>query len=1049
MDDAGFRATVARINSAAAAAGRHGTAHHAANAAQAAAPGPAGEVHATAAARQVGRINEQKPGTFDKDGFAALLRSRIDAKAPRDPQEARDFPKSGKLGELKTELTGAARTSAADAGANLQDQAQAAPDQNGIEPKPVTPLPDPGATGQPGAAGEAAAGNLNAAQAAPKPLPDAAVSGEVTAAQQQLDDSYTQAGVTDRQLARANEPAFSQALANKQAAGRATAAVPGQYRAAEATVLAGSRAQAVAAAGQQVAAMGAVRGAQLAGVTGRQHGTMAADQAARAKVAADLEKIYADTSQAVKDRLAKLETDATAAFDTAATEAKQAFEDYVSDQLDDRYENPLTWAADKLTWGVPAAVQAIYDAGRARFIAAMDAAIDRVSGIVADGLNEAKQLAADGRKRVADAVAAQPLALRGVAADAARDIGAKFDALDQSVTAKRDQLVDVLAAKYTDAVKQLDDRIAQLQEEQKGWLARAYDKVAGVISTIIEMKNLLLKVLAKAVDTLEVIIADPIGFLRNLGSAIGQGVRNFAANILTHLKRGFFEWLFGEIAKAGITLPTSWDLKSIFGLVMEVLGLTWPQVRQIAVEVVGEPIVRTLEVAAEPIVAFVREGPAGAWNWIKEQLGNLKAMVIDQIQSWVITKVIKEGIEWVVSLLSPASAFIEACKKIYTVLEFIWTNGKRILEFVNSVVDSIAEIAAGSIGKAAAKVEESLAKAIPLTIAFLADLLDLGDLADTIKGIIAKIQQPVHAAVKWLITKAVALIKAAGKLLGFGKEDKEETKKSSHPIFESVRAELAKRLSESEDEEHIRAAAKDVLVEYQDKGLHGLEVKTQENQDLGVVAYGSDHETLESYEPKRRAIALTVTITLGEETTKAELSGHQPVTGTDVTWLPSVQDPRVKPTRREIGRRPVQGGVAKLSPQGKQLLVRTWNTGDMRRSHSNATHAERQFAEFFERNRKMIPRVISVELYLHALKDHGSSPCPMCAGALVDALGDLPKEGKVFITWDKGLYINPNENIQERDALGAVGLLKANQFKLFDNPPMEPPVKKPFQRVGR
>jgi hypothetical protein len=793
MDDAGFRATVARIDSAAAAARRHGTSHHAANAAQAAAPGPAGEVQATAAARQVGRIDEQKPGTFDKEGFAALLRSRIDAKAPRNPQEARDFPKSGKLGELKTEMTGAARTSAADAGADLQDQAQAAPDQGGIEPKPVTPLPDAGATGQPGAEGEAAAGNLDGAQAAPKPLPDAAVSGEVNAAQQQLDGNYAQAGVTDRQLARANDPAFSKALADKQAARRATAAVPGQYRAAEATVLAGSQAQAVATAGQQIAAMGVVRGAQLAGVTGRQHGTMAADQAARAKVAADLEKIYADTCKAVKERLAKLETDVTAAFDAAATEARQAFEDYVSDELDERYENPLTWAADKLTWGVPAEVQAIYDAGRARFIAAMDVAIDRVSGIVAEGLNEAKQLAAGGRKRVADAVAAQPVALRSVAADAARDIGAKFDELDHSVTAKRDQLVDVLAARYTDAVKQLDDRIAQLQEAQKGWLTRAYDAVAGVIATITEMKNLLLKVLAKAIDTIEVIIADPIAFLQNLASAIGQGVRNFAANILTHLKRGFFEWLFGELAEAGITLPASWDLKGIFGLVMQILGLTWPQVRRIAVEVVGEPIVRTLEVAAEPIIVFVREGPAGVWNWIKEQLSDLKAMVIDQIESWVITKVIKEGIEWVVSLLSPASAFIEACKKIYAVLEFIWTNGKRIIEFVNSVLDSIAEIAAGSTGKAAAKVEESLAKAIPLTIAFLADLLDLGDLADTIKGVIAKIQAPVHAAVKWLITKAVGLIKAAGKLLGFGKEDKDKRPHSDDPKKE---AKIAAALAE-------------------------------------------------------------------------------------------------------------------------------------------------------------------------------------------------------------------------------------------------------------
>jgi hypothetical protein len=151
-------------------------------------------------------------------------------------------------------------------------------------------------------------------------------------------------------------------------------------------------------------------------------------------------------------------------------------------------------------------------------------------------------------------------------------------------------------------------------------------------------------------------------------------------------------------------------------------------------------------------------------------------MVVDEIQNWIITSVIKAGITWLIGLLNPASAFIKACKAIYDILEFIWTRGKQILQFVSAVVDSIAEIAAGSLGKAAQKVEDALAKAIPVTIGFLASLLGVGDLSEKIKGVIEKIQQPVHAAVKWLITKAVALIKAAGKLLGFGKDDKEKAK---------------------------------------------------------------------------------------------------------------------------------------------------------------------------------------------------------------------------------------------------------------------------------
>ena len=985
------------------------------------------------------RIDEQHPKEFGKAGFADLLRSRIDAKAPKNPEEARDFPSSGKLGELKTEMTGAARTSAADAGADVRDQAQAAPDQSGIAPKPVTPLPETPAAPPPG--------DLNAAQAAPKPLPETEVSAGVNAQQRQLDDTYARAKITDDQLAKGNEPTFGKALADKQAAGQMAASAPAQYRATESTVVAGAQAQAVAAAQQQTAAMHGDRAALLGVVTGQQHGTMAADQASRAKVAADLEQIYATASKAVKERLDKLDKDVGDVFDAALADARQAFESYVQAGLDERYSDPLVWLEDKLTPGVPAPVQEIFNAGRAQFIAAMDVAIDHVSDLVADGLNEAKQLSADGRKQVSEAVGRLPLALRDVGREAAQSIGAKFDQLDQTITAKRDQLVDTLAAKYQDGLKQLDDRITALQKEHEGLLTAAYNSIAGVVTAILDMKNLLLKVLAKAIDTIEVIIADPIRFLGNLAEAVGQGVRNFAANILTHLKQGFFEWLFGEITKAGITLPKTWDLKGIFDLVMQILGLTWPAVRKIAVEVVGEPIVRTLEMAAEPIIAFVREGPAGVWNWIKEQLSNLKAMIVDEIQGWVITNVIKAGITWLIGLLNPASAFFKACKAIYDILQFIWTRGKQILEFVNAVVDSVAEIAAGSLGKAAQKVEDALAKAIPVTIGFLAGLLGLGDLSETIKAVIEKIQEPVHAAVKWLITKAVALIKAAGKLLGIGKKEEEKKKESAHPIFDSVKAELGERLGESEDKGHINSITKQLLVEYQDKGLHGLEALEQEDQGLTIVAYGSDHETLETFQPRGRSIAFKATIELSEATEIDELK-EQASRDPKVMQLWHAYDPFInQSTSDPYGRRrPKAAGVATSADQGKTLLVRTWNTGNERRKYSNYTHAEHQFAAFLERNPEIKKRISGVRLELLALKEHGSSPCYQCAVDLVTELGSLPK-GTASLSFEKGLYVNPDENIDIADARKALGKLRENGFLVSG--PEELPSEKPLERKGK
>ena len=74
---------------------------------------------------------------------------------------------------------------------------------------------------------------------------------------------------------------------------------------------------------------------------------------------------------------------------------------------------------------------------------------------------------------------------------------------------------------------------------------------------------------------------------------------------------------------------------------------------------------------------LVREGPAGLWEWIKEKLADLKSMVLDEIQGWLINNVIMAGITWVIGLLNPASAFFKACKAIYDIVMFFVERARR------------------------------------------------------------------------------------------------------------------------------------------------------------------------------------------------------------------------------------------------------------------------------------------------------------------------------------------------------------------------------------
>src|SRR5262249_6984517 len=108
--------------------------------------------------------------------------------------------------------------------------------------------------------------------------------------------------------------------------------------------------------------------------------------------------------------------------------------------------------------------------------------------------------------------------------------------------------------------------------------------------------------------------------------------------------------------------------------------------------------------------------------------------------------------------------------------------------------DSILSIAKGAIGGAAAYVEATLAKAVPLVISFLASLLGLGGISDKIRGIIEKIQEPVNEAIDWVIKKAVDMVKAVGKMLGFGKKDEKPDERTP----EQKQADLDAGLNEAD-----------------------------------------------------------------------------------------------------------------------------------------------------------------------------------------------------------------------------------------------------------
>jgi hypothetical protein len=531
----------------------------------------------------------------------------------------------------------------------------------------------------------------------------------------------------------------------------------------------------------------------------------------------------------------------------------------------------------------------------------MDTVIDEVVDAVERGITDARTIVAEGRQEITTYVESLPVALQQVGQEAASDIQSRFDELEQSIDARQGELIDSLARRYSEQVQALDSRIEELESEHASFVSRAWNAVKGVIEAIWRLKDLLLNVIARAASAIGDIITNPIGFLGNLVDGVRAGLDNFVSRIWDHLSRALQEWLFGALSGAGLTLPDKLDEMGVLDLVMQVLGMTYQNIRARAVRIVGEDVVARLEQFAEPFVVLIKEGPGGLWDWIKEQLSNLKDRVIGEIQDWVVTKVIKAGIVWIISLLNPAAAFIKACKAIYEIIMFFIERGSQIMEMVNAVIDSIAAIAKGAIGGVATKIENALGRILPVAIGFLASLLNLGGISDKIREIITNLREPVGDAVDWLIEKSVALVRAAGNLLGLGPDTPEAVAADSAPVDGDlrtrVRSELQTTMPDTIDPKRIPTAVNALYAKYQPEGLDAIEVLPDDRhagvfhvlvtasptEEEHTLVLAGPEEEYETFREEDMDLAHSVpTVAEGRLTWpggSAELPGYQSVTG--------------------------------------------------------------------------------------------------------------------------------------------------------------------------
>jgi hypothetical protein len=274
-----------------------------------------------------------------------------------------------------------------------------------------------------------------------------------------------------------------------------------------------------------------------------------------------------------------------------------------------------------------------------------------------------------------------------------------------------------------------------------------------------------LAILKRARSTFNIVIQNPVGFLRNLLGAVGRGVGQFRTNILRHLREGVIQWLTGPVARAGVQMPERWDLRGIIWFVLQILGLTWDRIRQKLVRLMGDRAVAMLETGFQLIQDIRQRGLVQTLrDRVTEFFGQLREAALGSIRTFIQERLVMAGITQLLSLLNPVGAVIQAIIKTYTTIQFFIQRISQILDLVESIMDSISAIASGAIGAAANFVERTMARTIPVILDFLARFIGLGDVGGhvqrTIQGLQARVDQMLDRAVDWIRTMAQRLGRA-------------------------------------------------------------------------------------------------------------------------------------------------------------------------------------------------------------------------------------------------------------------------------------------------
>ena len=378
------------------------------------------------------------------------------------------------------------------------------------------------------------------------------------------------------------------------------------------------------------------------------------------------------------------------------------------------------------------------------------------------------------------------------------------------------------------------------------------------------------------------------------------------------------------------------------------------------------------------------------WDWITEVrtkkpaevtaeiIGSAKGFaksILDGIVVWIVEKVSTGACGNGCSLAASAglSEALDAIRRIYRAIKTAVRWMRTILEMVNQALDSVMNIAAGTIGPAATMLENAMKRATPAVIGFLGDQVGLGGIADKIREIIDDLREKIDEAILGIFDQRI-LCNSCGRALARQGRAKYLRKTCARYAWIFLR----KELRDDHTREEARKVIQDVAERLRPAGLRSLVFEPEDASGTSqIIAESSPARPLAKLvraaeAPSGRSVIVEAKITLD--------SPHAVSSG---TFAPANQG---AVTKTGEGYLPYSSRKNYRSSPG---ILPTRST--FRQDAGNATHAEFQFYCPCIQNQgeDFKAKIKTLELNIDPF-----SPCAACCGLLIGLLRTIKQSRK-------------------------------------------------------